>query len=146
MPYPVGLLMPLDGCRVIPSGWEAHHRPVLEATRTAKVTFRRISGPPVHDPDTGSTSQPTAVVYAGWFRVQEHQVSAHTTDAAAQRITTHAYQLSGAVEVDLRVDDVGTVVDCNDPTLTGRSLRVTDIQRGSLLFERTFTCTDDLET
>lgn len=129
----------------MPAGWEAHHRPVLESTRTAKVTFRRFSGPPVHDPVTGSTSRPKTVVYSGWFRIQEHQVSAHDTDAAAQRITTHAYQLSGAVDVDLVIDDVGTVDDCNDPTLTGRELRVTDIQRGSLLFERTFTCVDNLE-
>ena len=66
-------------------------------------------------------------------------------EAAAQQITTHAYQLSAAVEVDLQINDVGTVDDCNDPTLTGRELRVTDIQRGALLFERTFMCSDDLE-
>ena len=144
MPHAVGLLMPLEGSRVLPVGWEEHHRPVLASTRTAKVTFRRFSGPPVHDPVTGSTSRPRAVVYSGWFRIQEHQVSAHTTDAAAQQITTHAYQLSGEVSVDLQINDVGTVDDCNDPTLTGRELRVTDIQRGSLLFERDCICTDNL--
>jgi hypothetical protein len=137
--------MPRPGTRVIPVDWEAHHRPVLTDTRTAKVTFRRFSGPPVHDPATGSTSRPTAVVYSGMFRIQEHQVSAHETDAAAQQITTHAYQLSGAVEVDLQINDLGTVDESNDPTLVGRKLLVTDIQRGSLLFERTLTCTDNLE-
>jgi Family of unknown function (DUF6093) len=137
--------MPLPGSRVIPAGWQAHHRPVLATTRTATITFVRFSGPPVHDPATGSTSRPTTVVYSGEFRVQEHQVSAHETDAAAQQITTHAYQVSGAVEVDLRINDVGTVDASDDPSLVGRRLLVTDIQRGSLLFERTFTCTDDLE-
>lgn len=137
--------MPLEGSRVIPVGWEEHHRPVLASTRTATITFRRFSGPPVHDPVAGSTSRPRAVVYSGEFRIQEHQVSAHETDAAAQQITTHAYQLSGEVAVDLLKNDVGTVDECNDPTFVGRELLVTDIQRGSLLFERTLTATDNLE-
>lgn len=137
--------MPFPGSRVIPAGWAEHHLPVLVTTRTAVVTFRRFSGPPVHDPVTGSTSRPTAVVCSGTFRIQAYQTNAQNTDAAAQRITTHAYQLSGAVDVDLKVDDVGTVDVCADSTLVGRELRVTDIQRGSLLFERTFTATDNLE-
>jgi len=131
--------------RVIPPGWEAHHRPVLATTRTATVTFRRFSGPPVHDPETGSTSRPKTVVYTGEFRIQEDQVTASVADAAAQQITTHRYQLSGAVEVAVEIADVGTVTAANDPTLIGRELRVTDIERGSLLFERTFICTDNLE-
>jgi len=135
--------MPFPNSRVIPAGWEAHHRPVLATTRTATITFTRLSGTPVFDPVTGSTSQPKTTVYSGLFRIQEQQVT--VTDAAAERITTHAYQVSGAAEVDLKIDDVGTVDASNDPTLVGRKLRVTDIQRGSLLFERTFTCTDNLE-
>lgn len=137
--------MPLPGSRVIPAGWEQHHRPVLATTRTATVTFTRFDGPSVHDPVTGTTSRPSITVYSGLFRIQEHQVSAHIDDAAAQQITTHAYQLSAAVEVDLQINDMGLVNACDDPTLIGRELLVTDIQRGSLLFERTFTCTDDLE-
>jgi hypothetical protein len=137
--------MPRPGSRVIPAGWEQHHRPVLETTRTATVTFTRFSGPPEHDAATGSTSRPSVTVYSGLFRIQEHQVAAHTDDVAAQQITTHAYQLSGAVEVDLQINDMGHVDACDDPTLVGRGLLVSDIQRGSLLFERTFTCTDSLE-
>lgn len=137
--------MPLPGSRVIHPQWEALHRPVLATTRTAQITFRRFSGPPVYNEETGDTTRPTTDVYVGMFRIQEHQISAHETDAAAQQITTHAYQVSGAVEVDLQINDVGTVDTCDDPTLVGRDLLVTDIQRGSLLFERTITCTDDLE-
>lgn len=135
--------MPRPGSRVIPTGWEARHRPVLESTRTATVTFRRFSGPPVFDPETGSTTRPRVVVYTGAFRIQQQAPS--ETDAAAQDITTHAYQLSGDVAVDLQINDVGTVDASTDPTLVGRELRVTDVQRGSLLFERTFTATDNLE-
>ena len=137
--------LPGRGSRVIPTGWEAYHRPVLATTRTATVTFRRFSGPPVFDPDTGSTDRPKTVVYSGEFRIQEHQVSSHETDAAAQQVTTHAYQVSGDVEFAPVIGDMGSVDVCNDPTLVGRELLVTDVQRGSLLFERTFICIDDLE-
>jgi hypothetical protein len=47
--------------------------------------------------------------------------------------------------MDLQIDDVGTVDTANDPTLVGRELRVTDIQRGSLLFQRDVVATDNLE-
>lgn len=138
--------MPLEGSRVIPAGWEAYHRPVLDTTRTATITFRRFSGPPVHDPDTGSSSRPTAVVFSGTCRIQDHVTNAAGAFvAAAERITVHAYQVSLPVEADLRIDDVGTVDGCNDPTFVGRQLTVTDIQRGSLLFERDVICTDNLE-
>lgn len=137
--------MPLDGSRVIHRDWEAHHRPVLETTWTATVTFRRFSGPPVFDPETGSTSRPKSVVYSGPCRIQHHETtSAGSTVAGAEKITSHDYQVSGPVEMDLKVDDVGTVDTCNDPTLVGRELTVTDIQRGSLLFQRDVICTDNL--
>lgn len=137
--------MPLEGSRVIPSGWEAHHRPVLETTWTATVTFRRLTGTPVHDPATGSTSQESTVVYAGPCRIQNNETtSAGSMVAGAQKITSHDYQVSGPVEMNLKVDDVGTVDSANDPTLVGRELTVTDVQRGSLLFQRDVICTDNL--
>lgn len=145
MPYSVGLLMPLDGSRVIPAGWEAHHRPVLETTWTATITFRRYTGESTHDPVTGSTSRDTVIVYTGPCRIQHHETtSAGSVIAGAEKVTSHDYQISGPVEMDLRVDDFGTVDACNDPTLTGRELTVTDIQRGSLLFERDCIATDNL--
>lgn len=137
--------MPLEGSRVIPAGWEEHHRPVMETTWTATITFTRISGPPVHDPATGSTSQPRTTVYFGPCRIQEHQINAHSTIAAGERITTHVYHVSLAVEADLQKNDVGTVNACNDPTFVGRELLVEDIQRGSLLFQRDAICIDNLE-
>ena len=137
--------MPFPGSRVVPAGWEEHHRPVLATTWTATITFRRFSGPPVHDPVTGSTSRPKTIVYTGPCRIQEHQVSANSTVAGAELITTHAYQVSLAVEADLRQNDMATVDACNDPTMVGRELRVDDIQRGSLLFERDVIVIDDLE-
>lgn len=137
--------MPLQGHRVIPVGWEAHHRPVLETTWTATITFRRFVGEPMFNPATGSTTRASLVVYSGPCRIQHHETtSAGSTVAAGQEITSHDYQVSGPVEMDLKVDDVGTVDAANDPTFIGRGLRVIDIQRGSLLFQRDVICTDNL--
>lgn len=138
--------MPFPGSRVVPPGWEEHHRPVLATTWTATITFRRFSGPPAFDPVTGSTSRPKTVVYSGPVRLQHHEVgTAGSTVAGAEQITTHRYQVSGPVEMDLEKDDVGTVDTANDPTMVGRELLVLDIQRGSLLFERDVICTENLE-
>lgn len=136
--------MPRPGTRVIPVGWEAHHQPVLATTRTATITFRRVTGPPVMDPATGTSTQPKAIVYTGSCRIQEHQINAHTDVAGAEVVTTHAYQVSLDVAADLQKNDVGTVDVCSDATLVGRGLRVNDLQHGSLLFERTVICIDDL--
>lgn len=137
--------MPLENSRVVPVGWEAHHRPVLETTWTATVTFQRPNGPAVFDPATGSTTQPKAVVFTGAVRIQHKEIgTASATVAAGEKVTAHRYQVSGPVEMDLRTDDVGTVDACDDPTLTGRELRVIDVQRGSLLFERDVICIDNL--
>ena len=137
--------MPLEGSRVIPAGWEAHHRPVLETTWTATVTFRRFTGASTHDPNTGSTSRDSVVVYTGPCRIQHHETtSAGSVIAGAEKVTTHDYQVSGPVSMDLQRDDFGTVDTCNDPTFVGRELTVTDVQRGSLLFQRDVICTDNL--
>jgi hypothetical protein len=138
--------MPLERSRVIHQDWEAHHRPVLDTTRTATITFRRFTGESTHDPATGSTSRDSVVVFSGQVRLQHHEIgTASATVAAAEQITTHRYQVSGPVEMDLMKDDVGTVDTANDPTFVGREIRVRDIQRGSLLFERTVICVDNLE-
>jgi uncharacterized protein DUF6093 len=136
--------MSRTGSRVIPSGWEQYHRPVLDTTRTATITFRRTTGPSVMDSVTGSSTQPTTVVFTGTCRIQEHQARAHSTVAGAELVTTHAYQVSLDVAADLQKNDVGTVDTCSDTTLVGRELRVDDLQHGSLLFERTVICIDDL--
>jgi hypothetical protein len=79
-------------------------------------------------------------------RIQHKEIgTASATVAAGEKVTAHRYQVSGPVEMDLLNGDVGTVDDCNDPTLTSRELRVIDLQRGSLLFQRDVICIDNLE-
>ena len=85
-------------------------------------------------------------MFTGEVRLQHKEIgTASSTVAAGEKVTAHRYQVSGPVEMDLLTDDVGTVDDCNDPTMVGRELRVVDLQRGSLLFERTVICIDNLE-
>lgn len=137
--------MPRPGSRVIPSGWEARHRPVAEGTHTATITFRRPAAAPVFDPATGTTTRPTVTVYTGPCRIQELPREHVVTDPA-QRITIRRYMVSVPIAAtNLRVDDVGTVDTANDASLPGRPLRVTDVLRGSLTFERNLTCIDNLE-
>lgn len=108
------------------------------------MTFRRTTGPSVMDPANGASTQPSIVVFSGSVRIQEHQVHATSVVTGAELVTTHAYQVSLDVKADLRQNDVGTVDACSDATLVGRRLRVNDLQHGSLLFERTVICIDDL--
>ncbi|MFC5268463.1 DUF6093 family protein [Kribbella qitaiheensis] len=137
--------MPFPGSRVIPAGWEARHRPVLATTRTATITFKRLSGAPVFDPETGTTTQPMTTVYSGTCRIQA-LTDDRVVEAGAQNISLRRYRVSLEVEaIDLQVDDVGTVDTADDPSFVGRGLRVTSVERGSLLFERDLICTDSLE-
>jgi hypothetical protein len=137
--------MPRPGSRVIPAGWEARHRPVAEGTFTATITFRRPSGAAAFDPATGTGTRPATVIYSGPCRIQELPRE-HTTIAAAERITWRRYRVSLTIQATgLRLDDVGTVDTATDPSLVGRGLRVIDVERGSLTFQRDLTCTDNLE-
>lgn len=143
MPHEPAVLMPYPGSRVIPAGWEARHRPVLATTRTATITFKRLSGTPVFDPETGTTTQPTVTVYSGTCRIQA-LTDERTVEAGAQNISLRRYRVSLEVEAsDIQVDDVGTVDTAGDPSLAGRPLRVISVERGSLLFERDLIVTDN---
>lgn len=137
---------PRPNTPVIHPRWEEHHRPVADGTHTATITFKRPSGPPVFDDTTGTTTQPTATVFSGPCRIQELGRGDQITIAAGQRITDRRYQVSLSITAsDLQLDDIGTVDTANDPSLPGRPLRVIDVQRGSLTFERNLICIDDLE-
>lgn len=138
--------MPRPGSRVIPSGWEQHHRPIAEGTHTATITFKRPSGAATFNAATGTKTQPTITVYSGPCRIQEIGRGDQVAMAVGQRITVRRYMVSLTITAaSLRLDDVGTVDTASDPSLPGRPLRITDVQRGSLTFERNLICVDDLE-
>jgi hypothetical protein len=140
--------MPIPGSRVIPAGWAQHHRPTVESTFTAKIRLRDpaqdTEGP--LDEDTGTRPVVKAApYYDGPCRVQQRnqpQVGA----TGEQRISTQDYLVPVPITVTtVAVGHVGLIYECpDDPSLIGRPLKVTDVLRGSLAWERDLICTDSM--
>lgn len=116
---------------------------------TAVCTIRlpgAVQGP--WNATTGQyTSTPHAPYYTGPCRVQQlHQPN--EVSAGEQRVSTHDYLVP--VPAAVTAVELGHILTVTaggpdlDPSLIGRLLTVTDIQRGSLTWERDLTCTDDL--
>lgn len=130
-------MSPLPSSRVIPDGWDAHHRPVASATMTARCVINRIT--------TGSYNSTTkqyganieTPIYTGPCRIQQRTSAERATAFGEQQVTTRSYLV--AIEWDaaeVLVDDVVTVTDATDPELATRTLRVTDVQYGSNQWQR----------
>lgn len=145
--------MPLPNTRVIPAGWSAHHRPVVADTWTATVTLRRPgyqAGSDDFDPVTGTrTGTPHPVHFTGTARIQVQPILGGEDVAGDQEITTYGYLVavdlatSGGTQVGDLVD-VTAVDDNGDASLVGRTLTVTGVGRGSLVWERDLYAIDNL--
>lgn len=137
---------------VITPDWSAHHRPILDGTRTATVALRRPGGTPgAFDPATGTyPSTPFPAYYTGPARVQVLPANDQVRLLAEQQVSTLGYQVTLDYEVaGVQLDDllaVTAVDDNGDDDLVGRDLTVESIERGSLHWERRLLCTDNLET
>lgn len=140
--------MPFPNPRVIPAGWSAHHQPVAVGTMTARCTIDRDgTGDPVWDEDTGTWTQPARVVLHTDVpcRIQQ-QKQPQVADVGQQQVSTHDY----LVPVPITITDVElgqqllVTVNLDDPSLVGRRLEITDVQRGSLAWERDLVCIDHL--
>lgn len=82
-------------------------------------------------------------------RVQELNASGRavpTDQPVFERDYLVSIPIDGAPEIRAgeQDGDYGKVTDCEDPLLIGRILNVTDVQHGSLMFERDIICTDTL--
>lgn len=134
------------GSTVIHPAWEQHHRPAAESVQTAEAALTRPDpdAPPVFDPDTGSTTRAVLTVYTGACRLQALDVGDNAALTGEQQVTSHTYRVSLPYTADPAVGDTLTVTASSDPTLVGRMLRVTDVTRGSLVWQRDLIATDDL--
>lgn len=141
--------MPLEGSRVIPAGWVEHHRPVAEATMVgAKIRLRDPAEDTLGDFDEETGTRPVvkaAPYFDGPCRVQQ-QKQPQVGSAGEQRVTSHDYLIAVPVSVTtVAVGHVGVVYECAaDPSLVGRELKVTDVLRGSLAWERDLIAIDQL--
>lgn len=138
--------MTFPGSRVIDPRWSAHHRPVAVGTMTARCTIDRDGdGAPVWDDETGTWTKPDRVVlYTDMpCRVQQ-QKQPQEASTGGEEVTTHDYLVPVPVSVvGVKVGHQVLVDACpDDLSLVGRRLTVTDVQRGSLVWERDLICID----
>lgn len=144
--------MPLPNTRVIPEGWAAAHRPVVDATHGATISLRRPGGTPgTFDPETGTKPiTPFDPYYTGPARIQVLPALEQERVAGEQEITTLAYAVELTHDVTgMQLEDVLTVTamdDNGDADLVARELTVRAFESGSLHWERRLICTLNLET
>lgn len=137
--------------RVLPKGWAERHRPVLEDTRTGRISLRTpgsTTGPV--DPNTGRrpviSSAPYAVDVPCRVQVLPAAGRRGQIDAADQQITVVGYQITVPLTHDdtpllVKPGHLGRLTRTGDPLLDGRDVNVDDVTRGSLLLERVLLCT-----
>ena len=141
------------GTAVIPPDWNTSHGQAAAGTMTATVALRAPGGTPswVDDPEGGHTEVVPFPPFA-------EDVPARITPIGAgggpgQEAVDIQVQVAGymvglpidaagvdAIVVDGESNTLVDVITSDDPLLTGKSLRVEDIERSSLRFERTLLC------
>lgn len=109
---------------------------VLTGGRLAALALMRDqavvtrAGPPVFDPDTGTYTAATEEVWQGICRVKRWTVATESDagqrEMALRRYLAHLPWNQGA---DIARDDVLTVTDSDDQSLTGRPLTVMEVIR-----------------
>jgi hypothetical protein len=137
-------LMPLPTTRVIPAGWEAHHRAVAEGQMTAQIRFTRPTAAVSFDEVTGRSQYPTPdPLYDGPCRVQASQRLDSQQTVGDRAETVKRYQVTLPVSAGpIQINDVGVVSDATDPQLIGLTLIVVEVVRGSLVWQHDLTCTE----
>lgn len=129
------------GVQVIPDGWEARHAPIAEDTATAEVAIWSGAVPQWRwdDAEQKQVRDLGDELWSGLARVQQRRNTA-ITEAGSQDVTTHAYLVT--LPRDVPLGQWVQVVESSDPELG--LLRVVDVLKGSLRWERDLLCTDNL--
>lgn len=130
------------GTRVIPLGWEDGHRVVAEKTMTATVALRHPGTTQEWSTELQENVETPLAAYATTrCRVQALATQAPAVVAAEDTETVAKYLLTVPDGLASLEGDLATVSDAGDSQLDGRTLRVEQVIRGSLRFERDLICT-----
>ncbi|QKW15378.1 DUF6093 family protein [Verrucosispora sp. NA02020] len=134
--------MPLPNSPLIHPKFEQHHRPVVEGSMTVLVRLSRPREGGVRDKTTGVTTFATdEPIWEGHASLRANLTGGPTVQAD-RVVAIGAYLLrvpAGAPA--LRVRDVVDVRgDVSDPSLVGVRLRVVDVPRSGLSWQRVAGC------
>jgi len=135
---------------IIPEGWEAHHRPILDTAMTAICELR---GPQAYDHKTGQ--QGPGELLADDIPCRVHGLSADRGGSpSANLIDQHSLDVIAPIDhiPKLDITDDGPILyvtgykegHLGDPHLIGLPLRVTNLHPGSLQWERILTATTEV--
>jgi hypothetical protein len=130
------------GTPVIPAGWQAGHAPVItRALMNAAVTIGPAGGTTGWNEGAGQTeTEAAAAVYAGAAAIMAVSDTSRILTVVEDPTSTRVYDVTlslDAAGVDLVVPGhVITVIASDDPALTGKTLTVSGIERGTERFSR----------
>lgn len=136
--------MPIPGHRPIHSRFSKHHRPVASGTHTSTVIITRlVAGPGTLGPE-GYEPPPASEVYRGPARITPSPTTERNLVVGEAQVVTRRYALAITWDAaELHVDDLVRVTDGDDPELVGKTLRIADVEYGSVQWERVATAVED---
>lgn len=141
--------MPRPGTAIFHPAWETHHRPTAAAQCTSTCVITQPStAAATFDTGTGRSTRPAAAtVYTGPCRVQHLTQRKEGVEFAGANLAVAQYEvelpITAGVIPDIDAEAVVTITAASDPSLTGARLRVVEVARGSLLWQRSLTCVLD---
>ena len=132
------------GTEVIPAQWQESHGVVAAKTMTFTVNLRHPGTTMAYDHSVGhSVATPLAPSPTNVpTRVQAHRETAQDSERVQgeESVRVTGYLVTLPLSTDLTGLATGDLIDfpadCPDPLLAGAHLRIVDLIRGSLRFER----------
>ena len=136
--------MPLPSTRVIPGGWNAHHRPTATASLNGRCRIVRPDTDRSDDPYDETTLQytpgPGATVYTGPCRIQAMSAADSRLLFGEQDVTTSTFRVVVEWDADVALNDVVEVLEAQDPDLPGVQLRILNWGKSTEQWERDLIC------
>lgn len=130
---------------VIPADWETSHRVVVEGTLRGRVSLREPGTKQVWSPekDQNIAVQNTPYAVDVPARVLALSGQARVVQLADDNEVIADYLVVVPASYIVAGGHLVDVTDSTDPDLTGRTLRVEKVARGTERFERDLFCTVD---
>lgn len=127
------------GTQVIPDGWAAAHGAAVAGTMTATVDLRLPGSTTEWSEEQQQTVSAPLAPYGTDVpaRIQAVTSGATAVEAAGETLTVRGYLIGMPSTVTtIAPEHLVRVKTCDDASLVGRDLSVTDVLRGSLIWER----------